>query len=48
MPTTSRGDDDDGQRRCLRAEFSRRGRPHTAKFFERYRERVEALYASLR
>jgi hypothetical protein len=32
----------------LRAEFSRRGRPHAAKFFERYRERVEALYASLR
>jgi hypothetical protein len=32
----------------LRAEFSRRGRPHTAKFFERYCERVEALYASLR
>jgi hypothetical protein len=32
----------------LRADFSRSGRPHTAKFFERYRERVEALYASLR
>jgi len=33
----------------LRAEFSRRGRLQAAKFsVERYRERVEALYASLR
>jgi len=33
----------------LRAEFSRRGRSQAAKFsVERYRERVEALYASLR
>ena len=33
----------------LRAEFSRRGRLQAAKFsVERYRKRVEALYASLR
>jgi glycosyltransferase involved in cell wall biosynthesis len=33
----------------LRAELSRRGRSQAAKFsVERYRERVEALYASLR
>jgi glycosyltransferase involved in cell wall biosynthesis len=32
----------------LRAEFSRRGRLQAAKFsVQRYRERVEALYASL-
>jgi glycosyltransferase involved in cell wall biosynthesis len=33
----------------LRAELSRRGRAQAAKFsIDRYRERVEALYASLR
>jgi glycosyltransferase involved in cell wall biosynthesis len=33
----------------LRAELSRRGRTQAAKFsLERYRERVQALYASLR